>query len=305
MLMKQYRYIKSNAFTSGSIPEQSSPTRSLSLGNPAACIFIGQEKLTPEQMQAIAAEHKGFVMEVVFCGQSEVADCKLTYYSSECEVEFCGHGTIATMYTMVKKTSKLMAKPVITAETNCKGIIEVFNAIKEEDAVYITAPDPIEYPMKLSIEQIEDKLILPHGSIRKDLPIRVIDAGLRTLIVPICDLETEISIFPNEQTLKSFCLGNDIDIILVFSKQTSDNDAFAHTRVFAPKFGYLEDPATGSGNSAFANYLLSEGLWKGEPIIIEQGGNDRIFNSVKLKCQDGKVLFGGKATKKIEGEYYI
>ena len=115
-------------------------------------------------MQAIAAEHKGFVMEVVFCGQSDVADCKLTYYSSECEVEFCGHGTIATMYTMVKETPELIDKPVITAKTNRKGIIEVFNAIKEED---------------------------------------------------------------------------------------------------------------------------------------------RVFNSVKLKCQDGKVLFGGKATKKIEGEYYI
>ena len=89
------------------------------------------------------------------------------------------------------------------------------------------------------------------------------------------------------------------------SKQTADVSAYAHTRVFAPKFGYLEDPATGSGNSAFANYMLSEGLWDGHPITIEQGGNDRIFNSVKLRCQDGKVLFGGKATKKIEGEYYI
>jgi PhzF family phenazine biosynthesis protein len=292
--MKQYRYIKSNAFTSGE-----------SLGNPAACIFTGQEELTPEQMQAIAAEHKGFVMEVVFCSQSEVADCKLTYYSSECEVEFCGHGTIATMYTMVKETPTLMAKSIITAETNRKGIIEVFNAINKEDAVYITAPDPIEHPMNLSIEQIEDELTLPHGAIRKDLPIHIIDAGLRTLIVPIADLETEISVYPNEQRLKSFCLDNDIDIILVFSKQTADASAFAHTRVFAPKFGYLEDPATGSGNSAFANYLLSERLWKGEPITIEQGGNDRIFNSVKLKCQDDKVLFGGKATKKIDGEYYI
>ena len=141
--MKQYRYVKSNAFTSGSIPEQSSPTRSLSLGNPAACIFTGHEGLSPEQMQAIAAEHKGFVMEVVFCSQSDVADCKLTYYSSECEVEFCGHGTIATMYTMVKETPELIDKPVITAETNRKGIIEVFNAINDEDAVYITAPDPI------------------------------------------------------------------------------------------------------------------------------------------------------------------
>ena len=292
--MKQYRYIKSNAFTSAE-----------SLGNPAACIFIGQEELTPEQMQAIAAEHKGFVMEVVFCGQSEVADCKLTYYSSECEVDFCGHGTIATMYTMVKETPELMAKPVITAETNRKGIIEVFNAINEEDAVYITALDPIEHPMNLSIAQIEDALTLPHGSIRNDLPIRIIDAGLRTLLVPIADLETEISVYPNEQSLNSFCESNDIDIILVFSMQTAEVSTYAHTRVFAPKFGYLEDPATGSGNSAFANYLLSEGLWKGESITIEQGGNNRIFNSVKLKCLDGKVLFGGKATKKIEREYYI
>ena len=63
--MKQYRYIKSNAFTSAE-----------SLGNPAACIFIGQEEVTPEQMQAIAAEHKGFVMEVVFCSQSEVAELR-------------------------------------------------------------------------------------------------------------------------------------------------------------------------------------------------------------------------------------
>ncbi|SFW44819.1 phenazine biosynthesis protein PhzF family [Prevotellaceae bacterium HUN156] len=292
--MKQYRYVKSNAFTSGE-----------SLGNPAACIFTGHEGLSLEQMQAIAAEHKGFVMEVVFCSKSDVADCKLTYYSSECEVEFCGHGTIATMYTMVKETLELMAKPVITAETNRKGIIEVFNAINEEDAVYITAPDPIEHPMKLSIAQIEDELSLPQGAIRKDLPVRIIDAGLRTLLVPIADLDTAISVYPSEQSLKTFCESNDIDIILVFSKQTDDSSAFAHTRVFAPKFGYLEDPATGSGNSAFANYLLSEGLWKGEPITIEQGGNNRIFNSVKLKCQDAKVLFGGKATKKIEGTYYI
>ena len=233
--MKQYRYVKSNAFTSGE-----------SLGNPAACIFTGQEELSPEQMQTIAAEHKGFVMEVVFCGQSDVADCKLTYYSSECEVEFCGHGTIATMYTMVKETPELTAKPVITAETNRKGIIEVFNAINEEDAVYITAPDPIEYPMKLSVEQIEDQLSLPHGAIRKDLPIRIIDAGLRTLLVPIADLDTEISTYPNEQSLKVFCERNDIDIILVFSKQTADTSAYAHTRVFAPKFGREAQARMGS-----------------------------------------------------------
>ena len=230
--MKRYKYIKSNAFTAGA-----------SLGNPAACVFTGEETLAPEQMQAVAREHKGFV--------------------------------------------------------------EVFNAIDTENAVYITAPDPIEHPLNLTIDAIGKALGLNNGVIRQDQPVRIIDAGLRTLLVPIVDLETEISIFPNEQQLKAFCEGNDIDIILIFSKQTADAEAFAHTRVFAPKFGYLEDPATGSGNSAFAYYLLSENLWNGQPITIEQGGNDRIFNSVKLKHSNGQVLFGGKATVRIEGDYNL
>ncbi len=42
----------------------------------------------------------------------------------------------------------------------------------------------------------------------------------------------------------------------------------AHTRVFAPKFGYLEDPATGSGNSAFGYYMLKNALWDGTPATI-------------------------------------
>ncbi len=292
--MKKYSYLKSNAFTVGE-----------SLGNPAACVFTGKDALSPQQMQAIAKEHKGFVMEMVFCGKSDVADCKLTYYSSECEVDFCGHGTIATMYSFIKDNAELRQKAVVTAETNRKGIVSVFNAIDDEDAVYITAPEAVEYPMTFSAESIEDILHLPHGSISEALSMRIIDAGLRTLIVPIADFDTEVSVFPDEQELKAFCLENDIDIILIFSKETASEKNFAHTRVFAPKFGYLEDPATGSGNSAFANYLLCEGLWDGSPIAIEQGGNDRIFNSVKLKIADGKVLFGGKSTVRIKGDYLV
>ena len=292
--MKQYRYIKSNAFTSGA-----------SLGNPAAALITEDECLTPEQMQQIAAEHKGFVMETVFCSPSETAECKLTYYSSECEVDFCGHGTIATMYSIIKDDAALRAKKVLTVETNKKGMVSVYNEIDTEDAVYIEAPSPIEHAMNIPVEVIEGILTLRKGSINRERTIRIIDAGLRTLIVPITQFEDEVSVYPDEAALKVFCEENDIDNILIYSLQVADASNFAHTRVFAPKFGYLEDPATGSGNSAFANYLLTENMWDGSPITIEQGGNDRIFNAVKLKTLNGKVLFGGRATKKIEGYYLV
>lgn len=294
MMTRKYKYIKSNAFTTGA-----------SQGNPAACVFTDTEDITPELMQQIAREHKGFVMETVFYSPSEKADCKLTYYSSECEVDFCGHGTIATMYSVIKNSPALLDKDVLTVETNKKGIVSVYNSIKSEDAIYIEAPAPIEHTMSIPAEVIARQLTLPNDAIDKSRKIRIIDAGLRTLIVPIGKLDDEISVFPNEAELKVFCLKNDIDIILIYSLEVSDSSNFAHTRVFAPKFGYLEDPATGSGNSAFANYLLSENMWDGTPIAIEQGGNDRIFNSVKLKVQDGKVLFGGRATVKIVGWYSV
>ena len=292
--MKQYRYIKSNAFTSGA-----------SLGNPAAALIAEDECLTPEQMQQIAAEHKGFVMETVFCSPSETAECKLTYYSSECEVDFCGHGTIATMYSIIKDDATLRAKKVLAVETNKKGMVSVYNEIDTEDAVYIEAPSPIEHSMIFSIDEIEGILTLRKGSINRERIIRIIDAGLRTLIVPITQFEDEVSVYPDEAALKVFCEGNDIDNILIYSLQVADAANFAHTRVFAPKYGYLEDPATGSGNSAFANYLLFEKMWDGSPITIEQGGNDRIFNAVKLKTLNGKVLFGGRATIKIQGYYCV
>ena len=293
--MKQYRYIKSNAFTSGA-----------STGNPAATIFVDEGCLSSEKMLQIAAEHKGFVMETVFCSPSETAACKLTYYSSECEVDFCGHGTIATMYSFVKDDDSYRHTKVLSVETNKKGVISVYNEIETEDAVYIEAPSPIEHDMNIPVDEIERILTLRKGSIdREGRAIRIIDAGLRTLIVPVTRFGDEVSVYPDVISLKAFCESNDIDIILIYSLQVADASNFAHTRVFAPKFGYLEDPATGSGNSAFANYLLSENMWDGSPITIEQGGNDRIFNAVKLKTLNGKILFGGRATTKIKGSYFV
>lgn len=136
------------------------------------------------------------------------------------------------------------------------------------------------------------------------LSIDFIDAGLRTLTVPLRSTTKLISIFPNESALKSFCLQNEIDIILTFSLDAVDKSHIAHTRVFAPRFGYLEDPATGSGNSAFGYYMLKQNLWDGSLCSIEQGGNDRVFNVVKLLLQNDTMLFGGKATTRIDGIYY-
>lgn len=291
--MNAYAYKKIDAFASGR-----------STGNPAACLFLrADETLSEHAMQDIARQHKGFVSEVVYC--RETGDgYELRYFSSECEVEFCGHGTIACMYSLIRNTPALLGWGSVAVRTRRKGVLTVFNEIPSRDAVFITAPEPVHIGIDPDRSEIARSLSLPVERLADGYPIDVIDAGLRTLIVPVVRLGDVVSVFPDEGELKAFCLRRDIDIVLVYSREVECRDHMAHTRVFAPRFGYLEDPATGSGNSAFGYYLLKNNLWSGEAASVEQGGSDRVFNTVKLQMRDGAVLFGGGAIDRIEGVYH-
>ncbi len=293
--MKKYAYKKIDAFTGHN-----------SLGNPAACIYPGEdETLTPEEMLTIARQHRGFVSEVVCCSRSKQADAKLAYFSSECEVDFCGHGTVACVYDLVKSNPSWTGKKEIRIETARKGILTVFNELEKEDSVYVTAPTPEYMDSVISAAEIASELGVMADCISRTHPLELIDAGLATLIVPISSLQEVINMWPSESRLKEFCLSQGIDIVLVYSWEADKPEAFAHTRVFAPKFGYLEDSATGSGSSAFGYYMLRNRLWDGRPIALEQGGIGMEYNRVMLTVRDERVLFGGGATVRIQGEYYL
>ena len=144
--MREYNYKKIDAFTSEK-----------SLGNPAACIYLDDNQtLTDEEMLNIAKQHKGFVSEVVYCKKSHKFQFELTYYSSECEVDFCGHGTIACMYSLLKSTPQLLSIDELLINTRKKGALKVFNKILEQDAVYISAPVPKFIGTGLSVESISE-----------------------------------------------------------------------------------------------------------------------------------------------------
>ncbi len=292
--MKQFAYKKINAFSTTEMG-----------GNPAACLYLKREQQLSElEMLSIAKEHEGFVSEVIYCTPLSENSFRLKYYSSECEVEFCGHGTIACMYELLKNDGKLKVLPEITIITN-KGELIVYNELERLNAVFITAPEPQYLAISTKLNDIVISLNISMDAINNNYPVQLIDAGLRTLIVPVTSLENVLGMHPDELELKEFCLSNEIDIILVFTTSVIDVNNIARTRVFAPKFGYLEDPATGSGNSAFGYYMMKQNLWDGSPVSIEQNAEPNNYNIVRLKTVTDRVLFGGNAVVKIEGKYFL
>lgn len=297
--MKKFKFKKIDAFA----------TRK-SDGNPAGMVCLNSfENITTDEMLRIAKELKGFVSEVGYVLQSDESTFVLKYYSSEREVDFCGHATIAMMYDLIKNNKKLINKKQVTIITN-KGKLTVENRISDEDAVFISAPDPVFSTNEINPDNIAKALRINVNEINKRFPISIVNAGLETLIVPIIGLTEILSISPLLDELKEFCIGNSIDIITVYTDEVADNKNRYRTRVFAPTFGYLEDPATGSGNSAFGCYLLKNNLWNGAFMSLEQNGYLENPNIIKLmaKVTEGvkpQVIFGGGAIVKIDGEYIL
>ena len=297
--MKKFRFKKIDAFAT---PNSS--------GNPAGYIYIDPDiNISKHEMLSIAKELKGFVNEVGYVKKLTNTSFDLKYYSSEREVVFCGHATIAILYDLISNDPELCQTELIQITTN-RGVLNVENRIQHEDAVFICSPKPQFIDNQPDIDDLTASLKINAQAIDPTKPMATINAGLTTLLIPIQSLNDIVNIAPDLDELKKFCERSNIDIIEVFTSDAANPANDFRTRVFAPTFGYLEDPATGSGNSALGYYLLNNGLWNKATINIEQNGTLNNYNMVKLQMQideEGteRVWFGGGAITRIEGSYLL
>ena len=245
--MKDYNFKKIDAFAT----EKSG-------GNPAGFILLKNwDDTTEKEMQQIAYELRGFANEVGYVVQTEDKSFELRYFSQIREVDFCGHATIAIFYDLLKSNNQLQLFDKLTIKTN-RGVSYVENRIKKDNAVFIMAPKPIFKEESISKTMTAKALGISEDSILQEKPLSVVNGGLETLVVPLKSLETILNVSPNFKTLKKFCSDINIDVMILFSEDVNDPTSDYRTRVFCPTFGYLEDPATGSGNAAFGYYFNPE-----------------------------------------------
>jgi PhzF family phenazine biosynthesis protein len=188
--------------------------------------------------------------------------------------------------------------------------LQVENRYRDEKSVYISAPPPRFSQKEIDAADIAAALHSNKEDLDKARPVQIVNGGLETLIVPMSGLSSVVNVTPDLQMLNAFCLRMSVDIVLIYSSEVAFPDCRYRTRVFAPTFGYLEDPATGSGNAAFGYYLLAHGLWNGEKIKVEQNGFRNAPNFVQLFSRntgagDVRVWFGGSALVRIDGQYHL
>ncbi|HEU5091346.1 MAG TPA: PhzF family phenazine biosynthesis protein, partial [Nitrospira sp.] len=140
-------------------------------------------------------------------------------------------------------------------------------------------------------------------------PLQVVSTGLPVLIVPVRTLTAVRSIHPDASAIITVCERFGANGIMVFTTVTVESFASVHARMFAPKIGILEDPATGSAGGALGAYLVQNGVVEVGPrtdILIEQGYEiDRPSRILVQVESDDDVIqgvkVGGQCVMVVEG----
>jgi PhzF family phenazine biosynthesis protein len=297
--MKRLQFWKLDAFTDGSSP-----------GNPAAMVLLDDTcALSVSEMQKVAAELGGFVSEVAFV-KTAGQNVELRYFSRECEVAFCGHATLAVCHHLLSSCASHRGLSSLLLSTP-KGQLNVVNRLSEDGCVYVEAPALSVLPSHATAADAAVALgILPTmvdlSVIDSEQPLPFVECGLRSLLVPAVGLEVVLGCRPDYETLRAFLQSMGAETLVLFSRETASPACDVRTRVFPPPFGYLEDPATGTGNAALAGWLQLRALWAGPVLAVEQGPDRTCPNLVKLRADaSGKLEIGGKAVVRIEGTYCL
>ena len=268
-------------------------TESLDGGNSAG-VLLDSPDLTDKQMMQISREVS--VSETAFIFPSKKADYKVLFFSPTVEVDLCGHGTIATFYTMALK-GLLSQSCVVTQETKA-GVLPVNIMFSDNklDRVIMTQAKPILKPVDLDFDKISSALNIQLEDIDTSLPQQIVSTGLFTLPVSINSLKTLKTMNPDFNKVEQVCKLLGVGGFHVFTFETIESVSLYHARNFAPLYGTNEDPVTGTANGAVVSYLVKNNIIDGRSFICEQGDiigrPGRVFVEID---ENDSVKVGGRA----------
>jgi len=235
-------------------------------GNVAG-VVLDADGLSDRQMQAIAAELNA--SETTFVLNPTVADAGLRFrwFTPACEVNFCGHATLAGVHALLESNRVPAGSPGEDAfafpplETR-SGILSV--AIQRSathagpPTLWLDMPhcEPLRDPV--NVPTVCRHLGLDPGLL--DPVFRPITTADRDVMLAVRDITTLLGLTPAMGDLSRYCKGERLRGVFVTTTAALTRGVAAHSRFFAPAFGVDEDPVTGSAHGPLGLHLVRCGI---------------------------------------------
>ena len=274
-------------------------------GNPAG-VVPNANLLTEDQMQKIANEMN--VSETAFVIPINEELFQVRFFTPICEVDLCGHATIATFFIMAKKG---YIKPIqdgvktVYQKTKAGKLAVKLNYVNGKiDRVFMEQVIPKDLGKVLDIDKLLDAL----GIKKEDLGIggkridpEIISTGLPDIILPINKKEILDGLKIDMELLSEVSQDNSVVGLHAFYLPDF-NSKIVYTRNFAPLVGINEEAATGTSNGSLMYFLKKNGFIKSNEILAYQGESMNRLSEIYCNIdEDNCVNVGGRAKTMIDG----
>ncbi len=284
-------------------------------GNPLAVVFDAAE-FDETRMQAIAREFNLSETAFVLPAQNPVHSARLRIFTASRELPFAGHPTVgaavALAYRAADGNPQRYEQVVVLEEEIGPVRCGVFMKGARAGHAIFDAP---RVPQSLAGEPDRDAIAAALGLIPAEIGFEnhrpsTFTAGLAFTFVPVRDLAAiaRLRPAPDRWSVAFGASGG----AYVYCRQTETPDGDFHARMFAPSFGFNEDPATGSAAAAFAGvvhrfdqpppgrhrHVIEQGFEMGRPsaIVLELDVENGAIAAVRV---------GGDAVVVAEGSLFV
>jgi len=242
-------------------------------GNPLA-VVLESDGLSTDGMQSIAREFNH--PETVFVAPPEDSAhrAKLRIFTPGAELTFAGHPTVGTAVLLNRLDGGKAGDIVIEEKIGLLRCRVGGTGADSGRATFVIPQLPAEAGVLPKLADIAAALSTEVADIGFDgyTPQRW-SSGNAFTMVPLRSLAAMAKVKPNLATYDATFGRDGRALAYVFCAETAEQGHHFHTRMFAPKLGIAEDPATGSAAAAFPGLLAAQGPYKDgdHAVLIEQG----------------------------------
>jgi len=268
-------------------------------GNPLA-VVLEPDGLDTPAMQAIAREFGHPETVFVFPPENSKHRAALRIFTPAAEIPFAGHPTVGTAVLLATLDGATTREFVLEEKV---GNVPCRFEPRTADTGYVrfTIPSlPVAIGDLPAKAEIASALSVTPDDIGLDgIAPACWSAGNPFSFVPLKNLDAIARCQPDPAHFEKVLGAGGPAKVYMFCEQTTEAGNDFHARMFAPRMGTPEDPATGSAAAAFAGLLAMSGRYDDgdHTLRIEQGYEMGRPSLIEL----GLSLRGGKLTSATVG----
>jgi trans-2,3-dihydro-3-hydroxyanthranilate isomerase len=269
-------------------------------GNPLA-VFTDARGLSDADMQALAREFNLSETTFVLPPEDPANTARVRIFTPASELPFAGHPNVGTGYVLAQMGR---ARDGLLRFEEPAGLVEVR---VDGAGASVAAPQTLSVGLELPEEMIAECVGLkPEDIVLDDHPPQLASVGNPFVLAEVrpealARAKPHIAAF--DQGVKDWPTLNGRLAIYLYAP---GRDAI-RTRMFAPHFGVVEDPATGSAAVALAAYLLSlddDAEDDAFDLIqgVEMGRPSRLSTTARRAVDGIRATVGGGCVPVLRGE---